>query len=92
MDAGAAWDTWLNVETYDHGAQQGLGTSLWPVWMSTDFDEPCAEPGCDPSDPASGAIYRWGNPECGSVFGICRLCDGPTGPVSKGVWDSLIIQ
>jgi hypothetical protein len=69
-----------------------LGASVWPVWMRTDYTTDCAVSGCDPSLPASGPIFRWGNPECGSLFGFCRLCDGPTGPVAKGVWNPGILK
>jgi hypothetical protein len=59
----------------------------YPSWMSTAF----TQAGPNPSDPASGAIYRWGNPSQGCITfptTICRLEDGPTGPVSKSdCWD-----
>jgi hypothetical protein len=93
---GTAWDTWEAIEAFDFNNQAPLGRyfsgegyndNVWPVWMREDFTTPCAVSGCDPADPASGPIYRWGNPECGEAFGECRLCDGPEGPVSKGVWD-----
>jgi hypothetical protein len=99
-DAGTAWDTWENVVAFDYydpfGKNgRGLDGSQWPIWMQDDFTEPgCdvnANPGCD-EDPASGAIYRWGNPKDGEVFGYYRLTDGPTGPVSKGVMTSLPLQ
>ena len=77
----------------DFGAQEGLMGRAWPVWMSDGFGEPG---GGDPMVPGMGAIHRWGNPEDCSVLGIpvdvtdlvgvCRLEDGPTGPVSKGTW------
>lgn len=92
-EAGVAWDTWEHVYGLDFGAQQGLMGVPWPVWMSDDFADPGAG---DPSVPGMGPIYRWGNPEDCSVLGIpfditdligiCRLEDGPTGPVSKGTW------
>jgi hypothetical protein len=92
-EAGVAWDTWENVYGMDFGAQDGLMGVSWPVWMSDDF---AAQGAGDPTIPGMGPIYRWGNPEDCSVLGIpfditdligiCRLEDGPTGPVSKGTW------
>ncbi|HLT38615.1 MAG TPA: Vps62-related protein [Enhygromyxa sp.] len=91
--AGVAWDTWTNMVALDYGAQEGIDGASWPVWMSDDFTTAGAG---DPTVPGGGPIYRWGNPEDCSVLGIpiditdvigvCRLEDGPTGPVSKGVW------
>ncbi|MCA9698311.1 MAG: hypothetical protein KC431_12355, partial [Myxococcales bacterium] len=73
--------------------QVGLEGVDWPVWMSDDFTNPG---GGDPSVPGMGPIFRWGNTEDCSVLGIpiditdligvCRLEDGPTGPVSKSTW------
>lgn len=97
---GTAWDTWNDVVAFDYydpsgNSGWGLVGSQWPTWMQNDFTEPgCdvnANPGCD-EDPAIGAIYRWGNPKDGEVFGFYRLTDGPTGPVSKGVMTSLPLQ
>ena len=87
---GTAWDTWSNIAAFDYNAKQGLGGSIWPLWMSDDFTNPgtCG----DPSDPACGPIYRWGNMRRGEVFGYYRLEDGPTGPVSKGVWSPGILK
>jgi len=87
---GTAWDTWNNVEVFDYNANQGLGSSTWPLWMSDDF----ANPGTcgDPSNPACGPIYRWGNPERWCGVGYCELTTGPTGPVSKGVWSPGILK
>lgn len=88
---GTAWDTWENVAGFDYFAQEGLEGESWPVWMSDDFKDP----GADPADvPGGGPIYRWGNTEdCSTLgvdisdlIGVCRLEDGPTGPVSKDVW------
>jgi hypothetical protein len=87
--AGTAWDTWNLIEAFDYNLQTGLGGSTWPLWMGADFADP--GPGPDPSDPANGSIYRWGNPEwdCRAIFdNKCRLEDGPTGPVSKEMWDT----
>jgi len=91
--AGVAWDTWENIYGMDYGAQEGLEGATWPVWMSDDFTDPGEGA---PNVPGMGPIYRWGNTEDCSVLdiplditdliGICRLEDGPTGPVSKGVW------
>jgi hypothetical protein len=84
-----AWDTWNLVEAFDFNAQARLSPAGdWPLWMSRNY----SDPGIGNSDPASGPIYRWGNGECGSVFGYCRLCDGPTGPVDKGVWTAVNIR
>jgi len=85
---GTAWDTWNNLEAYNYNLEQGLAGSTWPLWMSTDFEDPGA---CDPTNPACGPIYRWGNFERGCEIlgidlGFCRLESGPTGPVSKNVW------
>jgi len=53
------------------------------------------DPGADPATlPGGGPIYRWGSTEdCSTLgvdisdlIGVCRLEDGPTGPVSKDVW------
>ena len=92
--AGIAWDTWEDsVVGFDFFAQEGLGDAQWPVWMSDDFT--AAGEG-DPAVPGMGPIFRWGNPEDCSVLGIpiditdiigvCRLEDGPTGPISKNTW------
>ena len=86
---GTAWDTWNYLAALDYNLQQGLGGSIWPLWMSDDFANPgnCG----DRSNPACGPIYRWGNMEDGCTTipfdgTYCRLENGPTGPVSKGVW------
>jgi hypothetical protein len=81
---GTPWDTWNYLEAFDYNTKQGLGGSTWPLWMSDDFTNPgtCG----DPSNPACGPIYRWGNPknECYSdPIGRCLLTTGPTGPVSQ---------
>ncbi|MCH9681232.1 MAG: Vps62-related protein [Deltaproteobacteria bacterium] len=91
--AGVAWDTWEVVHGMDFFEQQGLQGADWPVWMSDAFTDPGAG---DPTVPGMGPIYRWGNEEDCSVLGIpiditdligvCRLEDGPTGPVSKSTW------
>ena len=92
-EAGVAWDTWEHVYGLDFGAQEGLVGAAWPAWMSDAFTDPGAG---DPTSPGMGPIYRWGNPEDCSVLGIpiditdligvCRLEDGPTGPISKNTW------
>ncbi|MEX1364253.1 MAG: Vps62-related protein [Nannocystaceae bacterium] len=92
-EAGVAWDTWEHIVGLDFGAQQGLGGASWPAWMSDDFTDPGAG---DPAVPGMGPIFRWGNPEDCSVLGIpvditdiigvCRLENGPTGPISKDTW------
>jgi hypothetical protein len=89
--AGIAWDTWEDVAGFDFFAREGLGGASWPVWMSDVFTDPGAPP---PTTPGGGPIFRWGNPEdCSTLgvdisdlIGVCRLEDGPTGPVSKDVW------
>lgn len=91
--AGVAWDTSEHVFGMDFIMQQGLGAAAWPAWMSDDFTDPGAG---DPAVPGMGPIYRWGNPEDCSVLGIpvditdligvCRLENGPTGPISKDTW------
>jgi thiol-disulfide isomerase/thioredoxin len=87
---GPQWNTWINLETFDYDAEQGLGNSTWPRWMSTDYTAACApdNPGCDPHDPASGPIYRWGTYEFGTCDIECRMAKGPTGPVDKGMWNN----
>jgi hypothetical protein len=87
---GAQWNTWTNLETFEYDGEYGLGLSVWPRWMSTDYTAPCApdNPGCDPYDPSSGPIYRWGTYEFGSCSIECRMAKGPTGPVDKGIWNN----
>ena len=90
---GTAWDTWNYLEAFDYNANQGLDGNTWPVWMSDDF----ADPGifCEFSNPACGPIYRWGNMEDECLpppIGYCILENGPTGPVSKGVWSPGILK
>ncbi len=90
---GTPWDIWNYLEAFDYNAKQGLGGSTWPLWMSDDFTNPgtCG----DPSNPACGPIYRWGNTEneCYSdPIGRCLMTTGPTGPVSKGVWSPGILK
>jgi hypothetical protein len=88
---GTVWDTWLRLEGFDFFAQEGLGDSEWPVWMSDQFGEPGSG---DPAVAGMGPIFRWGNPEdCSTLgvdisdlIGVCRLEDGPTGPISKSTW------
>ena len=85
---GTAWDTWERLAAFDFGTKTGLSDTPWPAWMEDDFKLPGQG---DPADPLSGPIYRWGNTKegCGAevVSGECRLNNGPTGPISKGVWD-----
>jgi thiol-disulfide isomerase/thioredoxin len=87
---GAQWNTWTNLETFDYDGEHGLGSSTWPRWMSTVYTAPCApdNPGCDPYEPSSGPIYRWGIYEFGSCDIECRMAKGPTGPVDKGIWNN----
>lgn len=89
--AGTAWDTWDNLAGFDFAAKEGLGGEPWPTWMSDAFTDPGPPP---PEQPGAGPIFRWGNEEdCSTLgvdisdlIGVCRLEDGPTGPVSKDVW------
>ena len=89
---GIVWDTWNYLEAYDFDKKEALGTHGWPNWMSDDFSNPGIG---DPTDPASGAIWRWGNTRRGWVWAFgyyYRVENGPTGPVSKAVltqsdWD-----
>ena len=88
---GTAWDTWLNLIAFDFDTKLGLGDVAWPTWMGEDY----GDQGAGDSDPSSGPIYRWGNVEMGCddlITGYCRLENGPTGPVSKGVWDVEILR
>jgi hypothetical protein len=62
--AGVAWNTWERLEGFDYDAQAGLGTTPWPVWMSTSYSDP-GKAGTDPSVPGNGPILYWGNPEQG---------------------------
>ena len=85
---GTLWDTKEHLVAFDWESKSGLQDNDWPAWMGEDF----TEGGDEPSNPASGAIYRWGNPKDGCtgefISGECRLNDGPTGPVSKEeVWN-----
>ena len=89
VSKGTRWESWNNILTLDYSAKTGLGDDVWPRWMSTDY----ADPGeGDPSNPAAGPIFRWGNRAdgCGlpeEITGECRLNNGPTGPAQKGVWN-----
>jgi hypothetical protein len=90
---GVIWNTWNDIEAYDFVKKEAIGSHGWPNWMRDDFSNPGIG---DPSDPASGAIWRWGNTKRGWVWILFvyydRVVDGPTGPVSKAVltendWD-----
>lgn len=94
--AGIAWDTWERVAGVDYFAEEGLAGFAWPAWMSDQF----TDPGPPPLEvPGQGPIYRWGNEEdCSTLgvdisdlIGVCRLEDGPTGPVSKDVWGAELL-
>lgn len=88
---GTAWETWRSVVAFDYDTQSGLGGSTWPEWMRKEYtDENYGN-----INPASGPIFRWGNDEwwCDTLIsGYCRLENGPTGPVDKGVWDIEILR
>ena len=87
---GTEWQTWSRVETYDYAAKKGLGSFVWPTWMTTDYTSTL--PAMNPADPRSGGIYRWGNGKNGCDAGQCRLEDGPTGPIDKAdCWDNIHI-
>jgi hypothetical protein len=82
---GYRWDTAKKLFVYNYNDETD-----WPSWMR-DPARGCIEEGCDPNDPWSGGIYRWGNKKSGcavleSLSGECRLNDGPTGPAQKSVW------
>lgn len=81
---GTAWDTWNDVVPFDYATQTNLSTGdAWPNWLSKAF----SVAGPDPSNPASAAIYRWGNPAQGTkMFGQYPLEIGPEGPISKKLW------
>jgi hypothetical protein len=86
---GASWDTWDYLEAFDYNLEQGLSGNDWPLWMSEDYEDPGI---CDPSNPACGPIFRWGNTQqgCATIFGdviMCILEKGPTGPAAKDVWN-----
>ena len=88
-DSGASWDTWNYLEAFEYNLTQGLSGNDWPLWMSEDYEDPGI---CDPSNPACGPIWRWGNHESGCEIlaidiGVCRLENGPTGPPAKDVWN-----
>jgi len=86
---GSHWDTWNLLEYFDFDEKQGLGSSTWPLWMDLEYNDHTL----GDSDPASGPIWRWGNPEMEQCpFGYCWLVDGPTGPVDKDLWDDLILD
>jgi len=86
---GTRWDGWApgNLRAFDWDNKNGLGGTDWPWWMNQDF----TTPGSNPTD---GGVFRYGNQEraCskvkvgGTTYDFCELEDGPTGPVSKGVW------
>ncbi|MBL4781968.1 MAG: Vps62-related protein [Porticoccaceae bacterium] len=83
------WNTQNNLLCYDFSAKKALTPDQkWPAWMRNDYSSTLS--GRDPSDPTSGAIWRWGNPEDGKVWptDYYRLESGPTGPISKDIWDS----
>ena len=94
---GLAWNTWERVQAFDFYAQKGLGTlqgttwatNQWPAWMSDQFTEDGTG---DPFKPGNGLICRWGNPwdsvPGNSCIGEWLLNNGPTGPISKGVWNT----
>jgi hypothetical protein len=72
---GTSWDTWNNIQAFEYfpalATGNGLGNS-WPTWLNKDY-----------TNPNSGAVYRFGNPGQGSLFGQQVFADGPTGPQEK---------
>ena len=77
------------VVPFDYSEKKGLNGDAWPTWMSEAF----GEGGDNPQNPASGAIFRWGNTKDGCYENYCRLEDGPTGPISKGdVWNPNVLE
>jgi hypothetical protein len=83
--AGTPWKTWRHVEAFNYDNSSGLAGNAWPLWMDPDYNNPAL----GGNNPASGPIFRWGNDEMGTcMFGECQLNPGPTGPVSKPVWDN----
>ncbi|ANS73507.1 hypothetical protein AWM70_02000 [Paenibacillus yonginensis] len=72
---GTSWDTWNRVQAFEYFPNASTGVGLgnpWPTWLNKDY-----------TNPNSGAVYRFGNPAQGSVFGQPLLADGPTGPQEK---------
>ncbi|WP_052350804.1 Vps62-related protein [Paenibacillus gorillae] len=72
---GTAWDTWNRVQAFEYFPLQSTGVGLgnpWPTWLDKDY-----------TNPNSGAIYRFGNPSQGSLFGQPLLAGGPSGPQEK---------
>ena len=82
---GSSWDSWHHMRKFDFTARKGLAGDVWPLWMNENFAEPGDE---NPYDPAAGAIYKWGNPADYCWPWACVLTNGPTGPISKGVFYS----
>ena len=88
---GSPWKTWERVVAFDFQDKRGIAGNEWPRWMDSDYTVATTKnPGS--KDPASGAIYRWGNAKrgCGGKLeiyektaGECRLNNGPTGPIDK---------
>jgi len=91
FDKPEEWLAEQKAAGFDFVAKEGLAGAAWPVWMSDAFQDPGAAPA---TAPGGGPIFRWGNPEdCSTLgidisdlIGVCRLEDGPTGPVSKSTW------
>ncbi|MGC3977510.1 MAG: Vps62-related protein [Paludibacteraceae bacterium] len=77
----------------DYATKTNLGTGAkWPLWMNDNFTVAGNEPS---SDPANGAIYRWGNVHEGNIplSDQYRLENGPTGPISKSdVWNPNVFE
>ncbi|SDW54916.1 protein of unknown function [Marininema mesophilum] len=80
---GKVWDPW-NVDALSYFVSKDNGETYdsTPSWMRKDFTS--TPSGKNATDPASGAIYMWGNSSDGTCFGSeCELGDGPTGPSAK---------
>jgi hypothetical protein len=95
-DRGLRLDTWKRVEAFDTGGRERLVNSRpvhthrldgqpMPSWLGRDFGWVEGLPAR--TDPDAGHVLRFGNPERGECLpGVCRLEDGPTGPLEKGIW------
>lgn len=84
--AGTAMDCWNILNTYEYMpgnlSGRGLGTTTWPSYFNVGYD-----------DLESGAIYQWGNPADGSLFGQPLLGAGPAGPEGHdAIYDWIILR
>lgn len=79
-NSGLRWNSWNALEAYDFTKGEDIQGNPMPPWMSNDYTNPGTG---DPTDPASGPVYRWGNNRQRPIAGYYRLETGPTGPVEK---------